>query len=412
MDDAPLDSDLDGLVRRLNESARGDGAAEPLPGEAEPYESPPHDVLHERSDWMLPRGGADGRERLSGLLELARGRQATDLFLVAGCAPVVRLHDQLRPLNNVALDAQEIENLAAAVVPPERRRRAARAGSVDLSFTLRDLGRFRCNVHRERGQWAMAIRLFPAGTPTLASLELPPELGRLAELRHGLVLVTGPTGAGKSTTLAALLGLITANRRVHVVTIEDPVEYEHRQGMAVVEQIEIGRDAPSFAVALRSALRQDPDVLFVGEMRDPESVAIVLTAAETGHLVFSTLHTGDASQSVSRIIDAHPSGQVNFVRAQLAASLAAIVSQQLLPRASGSGRVPAVELLLCNDAMRNLIQKGQLEQIKSQIALGRSAGMRTFDQSLAELVRKKLVDVGEARARARHAHEFELYLRG
>jgi twitching motility protein PilT len=284
-------------------------------------------------------------------------------------------------------------------------------GAVDFSLTLAGLGRFRCNVHRERSTWSAAIRLFPRELPEIEKLNLPEGVGRFAEMHHGLVLVTGPTGSGKSTTLAAILKRALARRRVHVITIEDPVEYEHPHGGSVVEHIEIGRDAPTFVKALRAALRQDPDILLVGEMRDRESISIAITAAETGHLVLSTLHTGDAPQTINRILDSYPAGQIEAVRTQLSISLAGIVSQRLLPRKDGAGRVPAVELVFASDAIRNLVRRGKIEQIGTQITLEQNAGMISLDQSLAELVRRGLVDLREARSRARAPNELELLLR-
>jgi len=221
------------------------------------------------------------------------------------------------------------------------------------------------------------------------------------------VLVTGPTGCGKSTTLAALLRRILSRRRVHLVTIEDPVEYEHAHEDSLVEHIEIGRDVPSFAHALRSVLRQDPDVVLIGEMRDPESMAIAISAGETGHLVLSTLHTGDAPQTIHRILDSFPANQMEAVRAQLSVSLAGIISQQLLPRIDEPGRVPAVEVLMATPAVRNLIRQGKIEQLRSQITLGRAMGMLELDRALSDLVRRGLVDEREARVRARIPNEFD-----
>jgi twitching motility protein PilT len=321
----------------------------------------------------------------------------------------VRVDGHLRPIVPGSLDVADVARLCSALVPENRRAELASAGAVDLSWGTARTGRVRANVHRESGRWAAAIRLLPAAIPTLAELNLPPELANLADLRHGLVLVTGPAGSGKSTTLASLLAIINNTRRAHVISIEDPIEYRHPAGQSLIEQIEVGRDTPAFHVALRSALRQAPDVLLVGEMRDAETISLAVTAAETGHLVFSTLHTGDAAQSVTRILDSYPAGQVGFVRSQLAAALAAVVSQQLLPR-KGSGRVPAVEILIATEAVRNLIQKGQGEQLGTQVQLSREKGMRSLDQSLAELVRAGLVEREEARARARRTREFELLL--
>jgi twitching motility protein PilT len=300
--------------------------------------------------------------------------------------------------------------LCAALVPAERRESAGRRGSADFSFRLGGHGRFRCNVHRERGRWAAAVRLFPEEPPDLESLHLPAGLARFAERHYGLILVTGPTGCGKTTTLAALIRRILQQRRVHLVTIEDPVEYEHEHGESIVEHVEIGRDAGSFAGALRSVLRQDPDVLLIGEMRDPESIGIALTAAETGHLVLSTLHTGDAPQTIHRILDSHPASQVDALRAQLASSLAGIVSQQLLPRADGRGRVPAVEVMTLTPGMRNLIRRGKIEQLRSQMSLERSTGAIDLDESLSTLVRNGWVDFEEARARARAPEDFGKWL--
>ncbi|RMF71278.1 MAG: PilT/PilU family type 4a pilus ATPase [Acidobacteria bacterium] len=363
-----------------------------------------------RADWVLPRRTVEGAERLEAQLRQAREHGATDLLLVRGVPPVIRVNGRLVALPGAALDRQEVARLCAAAVPPGRRDEVAARGAIDFGFTLPGLGRFRANVHRASDAWSAAIRVFPAELPTLESLNLPPELAQLVRRQHGLLLVTGPTGCGKTSTLAALLGVVMQARPGHVITIEDPVEYVLPHGRCVVEQIEIGRDAPSFADALRSAMRQDPDVLMVGEMRDAESMANVVTAAETGHLVFSTLHTSNAAQTISRIVDAHPSQESAIIRAQLAGSLVAVVSQQLVPRADGEGRVPVVEVMVANDAVCNLIRKGQIEQLAAQVSLGKHEGMLSFDASLARLVRRGLVDVEEARRRARHLKEFELLL--
>jgi twitching motility protein PilT len=325
---------------------------------------------------------------------------------------MARVDGDITPLETELLAAAETAAMCAALVPRERRAAVATSGAVDFSLTLAGLGRFRCNVHRERSMWSAAIRLFPRELPEIEDLNLPAGLGAFAEMHHGLVLVTGPTGSGKSTTLAAILTRALARRRAHVITIEDPVEYEHPHGGSVVEHIEIGRDAPTFVKALRAALRQDPDILLVGEMRDRESISIAITAAETGHLVFSTLHTGDAPQTINRILDSYPAGQIEAVRTQLSVSLAGIVSQRLLPRKDGAGRVPAVELVFASDAIRNLVRRGKIEQIRTQIALEQNAGMVSLDQSLADLVRRGLVDLREARGRARAPNELESLLRG
>lgn len=408
------DPQLDALVRQLNEMT----GAEDAPGQGTESAEPPATgstagattAAPVRREWQLPRRTVEGEERLEGQLRLARGRHATDLLLVAGSPPVARVNGRLMALATEPLDRDEVGRLCASVVPAARREELARRGAIDFGFSLPGLGRFRANVHRASGSWSAAIRIFPAGLPTLEGLNLPPELGQLVEAPHGLLLVTGPTGCGKTSTLAALVGLVMRRRPGHVITLEDPVEYVLPHGKCVVEQIEIGRDALSFASALRSALRQDPDVLLLGEMRDPDSIANAVTAAETGHLVLSTMHTANASQTISRIVDAHPGGEGTLVRTQLAGSLIAVVTQQLVPRADGEGRVPVVEVMRANDAVRNLIRKGQIEQLGAQVSLGRQEGMLSFDASLARLVRRGLVGAEEARRRARHLKEFELLL--
>jgi len=406
------DPSLDALIRRLNDAARRSGepdptAEEPSPGDA----GAGAPEVEARSDWTLSAEDSEARDRLNGLLARCREIHSTDLTLVAGAPPMARIDGDLTPLEADRLGASETAAMCAALVPRERRAAVSASGAVDFSLTLTGLGRFRCNVHRERSTWSAAIRLFPRELPEIEELNLPEGLGRFAEMHHGLVLVTGPTGSGKSTTLAAILKRALARRRVHVITIEDPVEYEHPHGGSVVEHIEIGRDAPTFVKALRAALRQDPDILLVGEMRDRESISIAITAAETGHLVLSTLHTGDAPQTINRILDSYPAGQSEAVRTQLSVSLAGIVSQRLLPRKDGAGRVPAVEVVFASDAIRNLVRRGKIEQIRTQITLEQSAGMISLDQSLADLVRRGLVDLREARSRARAPNELESLLR-
>ena len=404
------DPELDALIRRLNDAAREGGAAHGAAPE-ELAAGSPCETPHGRPDWALPASDPGAMDRLRSLLARCREIHATDLTLVAGTPPTARTDGDLSAIAADPLSTEETAALCAALVAPERRTILARCGAVDFSLSFKGLGRVRCNVHRERGSWSAAIRLFPTDRPDLRDLDLPPALARFAEMHHGLVLVTGPTGCGKSTTLAALLELILATRSVHVITIEDPVEYEHPHGRSVVEHVEIGRDAPSFVQALRSALRQDPDVLLIGEMRDRESISIAITAAETGHLVLSTLHTGDAPQTINRILDSYPAEQIETVRTQLSVSLAGIVSQRLLPRKDGGGRIPAVELVFASDGIRNLVRRGKIEQLKSQIGLEQGYGTISLDHSLVDLVRRGLVDLAEARRRARAPNEFDAMLR-
>ncbi len=406
------DPDLEDQIRSLNAAAEGQARhVEAEDGAAYLPDVPPAETSQQRLlAWRLDSPTEDGREWLLDLLRRARKAHASDLVLVTGSSPVIRHNGALEPLGDTVLSAGATTMLCSALVPGASRAKLEANGSADFSFSRPGLGRFRCNVHRERGRWAAAIRVFPDGAPDLEALNLPPVLGRFAELEHGLVLVTGPTGSGKSTTLAALIRRLLTHRAAHVITIEDPIEYEHEDDRSVIEHIEIGRDAPSFAQALRAALRQDPDVLLIGEMRDPESISIAITAAETGHLVFSTLHTGDAPQTINRILDSYPPRQLETVRVQLSISLAGIISQQLLPRIDGQGRVPATEVLFATPAVRNLIRKGKIEQLRSQFTLERSVGNLSFDESLASLALRGLVDADEARFRARNPHELEMLL--
>ncbi len=278
-----------------------------------------------------------------------------------------------------------------AVVPPPARRTLDRNKAVDLGFSRPASsparGRYRINIHHQRGALAGSIRLFPEGIPTLKSLNLPPALRELALARQGLVLITGPTGCGKSSTLAAIIDLINSERRHHVVTIEDPVEYVHTNRSALIEQIEVGRDAPDFASSIRSILRQNPDVILVGEMRDAETMATALTAAETGHLVLSTLHTNDTSQAVSRVLDNFPAGNQTQMRQQLSLALLAVVAQQLVPGVDGR-RYPAVEILRASSGVRSLIRKGDDHQLYTAISTGRADGMISMEQSLAEMAER------------------------
>ncbi len=406
MTDSIRDSALDALVRELNRRDAGEAADAPReavgPGEA------------------APAGGALVREGdpLERLLVQAVRREATDLLLVPGSAPVLRLGGRLAAVDAPALDEEEIRTMLVPHLPARARAELGAQGAVDFSLRLAAEGgsgrpayRFRVNLHRQRGQLAAAIRALPREVPTLASLNLPVSLGELARATRGLVLVCGPSGAGKTSTLAALVGEINRTRTCHVVTIEEPIEYEHANGRSIIEQVEVGLDVPSFAAALRASLRQDPEVLLVGEMRDLESVAIALTAAETGHLVLSTLHTSDAAQAIHRIIDVHPAGQQSQIRQQLALALHAILCQQLVPRLDGKGRVPVVELLLATDAVRHQIRKERIENLRNEITLGKRLGMISLEESLVRLVRAGLISAAEAKLRAIHPEEFDTLLK-
>jgi len=279
----------------------------------------------------------------------------------------------------------------------------------DASFRVSGLGRFRINLHRERGRAAAAVRALPTRVPRLASLNLPPGIEHVTQLPRGLVLVGGPTGSGKTTTLAALVDEINRRAPRHIITIEDPIEYEHAHVQSVVEQVEIGVDAPDFPTALRAALRQAPDVIVVGEMRDPETMRIALAAAETGHLVLSTVHTSDAASTVGRVADSFPVERQNTVRQELAMALAAVITQQLLPRIGG-GLVPAVEILMVGYGARQHIRKNGLQHLHQEMTITRRHGSLTLEDSLAQLVKSGLVERQEALARAAHTEELEKLL--
>jgi|ERR1051326_771832 twitching motility protein PilT len=337
-------------------------------------------------------------------------RNASDLLLIAGNPPIMRLAGRLVKTEGAPLEANEVASLFAPLVVGRVRAQLDASGATDFSLRMTSR-RFRVNVHRQRGTLAAAIRSLPTEIPTLQQLNLPPQLAELVKPTRGLVLVCGPTGSGKTTTLAALVGEINRNEQRHIVTIEDPIEYEHRNQKSVIEQIEVGRDSPSFAEALRASLRQDPDVILVGEMRDLETVATALTAAETGHLILSTLHTSDAAQAIHRIIDVFPPSQQNQIKQQLALSLNAIVCQQLIPLRDGAARAVAVEVLMANYPVRNHIRNDKLQQLTTEITIAKRQGMISLEESLARLVREGQITIEDARIRAPRPDELDSLLR-
>ena len=327
--------------------------------------------------------GTPGLERL--LRELV-GRGASDLHLTVGQRPTLRIDGALRELEETAvLVSADTEGLAAALLTTDQRRRFDEEHDLDFAFDVPGLARFRGNCFRQRGRIALALRHIPHRVESLEELGLPPIVSRLAARPRGLVLVTGPTGSGKSTTLAAMVDLINRRRCGHVITIEDPIEFLHPHRRCIVNQREVGGDTRSFATGLKYALRQDPDVILVGEMRDAETIGAALTIAETGHLVLSTLHTNSAADSVNRVVDAFPAHSQQQVRTQLASVLEGVVTQILLPRALGSGRVVATEVLVCTDAIRAVIRDEKVHQIRSLMEAGRRHGMQTMNDSLARL---------------------------
>jgi twitching motility protein PilT len=347
---------------------------------------------------------------LEQLLATAASRHASDVLLIAGAPAMFRITGALTPAASAPLDDEDVRSLVLPLLEPAQSDELRTRRSVDLGFHRENLGRFRVNIHYQRGTVAASIRLLPTRIPTLELLNLPPTLAKLADRRQGLVLVTGPTGSGKSSTLAALIDLINSRRAAHIVTIEDPVEYQHVNRTAVIEQIEVGRDTPDFAVTLRSLMRQSPDVILVGEMRDAETIATALTAAETGHLVLSTLHTNDAIQSMSRILDTFPAGNQPQIRQQLSLALAAVIAQQLVPGIDGATRWPATEIMIATDAVRALIRKGDDHQLLSQISTRKAEGMMTMEQSLTELVRGGRITHDTAHAHGYRAEDLQRYL--
>ena len=358
------------------------------------------------------RARSDEKGLLDQFLDSAVQRGASDLLLVAGSAPVLRINGALNTGMSRVLSDADLRGLLLSILTAEQQKELQTRKSLDFSFVRRSIGRFRANFHYQRGTLAAAIRVLPEQIPTLEGLHLPPGLAALAERRQGLVLLTGPTGCGKSSTIAALIELVNTRRRDHIITIEDPIEYEHPNRTSVVEHIALGHDTPSFAEAVRAAMRQIPNVILIGEMRDAETMAAALTAAETGHLVFSSLHTNDAAQTVLRILDIFPSGYQSQIRQQLSLALLAVISQRLVPAANGVGRHPAVEVMLASSAIRNLIRQGNDHQIRAHIENSRNDGMMTMEQSLAELVRSERISRETAFDHSHHPQDLRRYLGG
>ena len=341
------------------------------------------------------------------LLEAAVKYSATDIHLTAGSPPAFRVNSELGILKSCpAIMPEDTFKIAKSLLCDNKFSVLERDGEIDFSFSKSGLGRFRVNIYRQRGTYSIAIRSLPFHIPSFESLRLPQSIKGFAKKTKGLVLATGPTGSGKSTTLASLLNVINQERRCHIITIEDPIEYLHRHCNSLVDQREIGSDTKSFAAALRAALREDPDVILVGEMRDPETISIALTAAETGHLVFSTLHTVGAAKTIDRIIDAFEPSQQNQVKSQLATVLEGVVSQQLVPRRDGKGIVLACEVMFVSSAIRNLIREGKPYQINSVIQTSSNAGMQTLEGALAQLVNDGVVSFDDALVRAADAQYF------
>lgn len=325
---------------------------------------------------------------LEELLKYAVNSGASDIHITVGVPPTARINGELVPIGTEKLDTGDTEAIVEEVLGKEHLREYKQRGEVDLSYSVKGLGRFRINVYRQRGSSSMALRVVALRIPTLDELGLPESVGELSKKTRGLVLVTGPTGSGKSTTLAAMIDLINKERNCHILTLEDPIEYLHKHNKSIVNQREIGYDSQTFASGLRAALRQDPDVILVGEMRDLETISTALTAAETGHLVLSTLHTIGADKTIDRIIDVFPPYQQQQIRVQLSTVLQGVVSQNLINSRDGKKRVLAVEVMIATPAIRNLIREGKAHQIITSMQTGGKYGMQTMDASLAKLYKE------------------------
>jgi twitching motility protein PilT len=345
----------------------------------------------------MDNGSPQPRFTIHQLLKVMVDRGASDLHITTGSPPQLRIDGSLVPLKTPPLDPIETKQLCYAVLSEEQVARFERNHELDLSFGVRGLSRFRANIFMQRGAVAGAFRTIPFKIHTFEELGLPPVVAQLSNVPRGLVLVTGPTGSGKSTTLAALIDKINRERRQHIVTIEDPIEYVHPNKLSVVNQREVGSDTKSFKDALKYVLRQDPDVVLVGEMRDLETIEAALTISETGHLVFATLHTNGAINAINRVIDVFPAHQQAQVRAQLSFVLQGVLSQNLLPRADGPGRALALEIMIPNAAIRNLIREDKIHQIYSAMQTGQAtSGMQTLNQSLLTLYLRRIISLDDA----------------
>ncbi len=337
---------------------------------------------------------------LDGLLRTVMENGASDLHVSPGLPPILRIDGNLTPFGDTPLTPEDVEQLLFSMLSTEQRRALEQEWEIDFSYGIHGVGRFRVNIYRERGNYAAALRTVVSEVPSIEAMGLPPIVEKTAESPRGLILVTGPTGSGKSTTLAAMINHINETRAEHILTVEDPIEFIHKSKKSVIHQRELAQDTRSFARALKSALREDPDIILVGEMRDLDTISLALTAAETGHLVMGTLHTSSAASTVDRIIDVFPEGQQQQVRMQLSNSLVAVFSQTLLPRlqpdGTKKGRIMAQEIMIVNNAIANLIREGKAAQIYSVLQTGSAFGMQTLETALKNLYKQKLVTLEDA----------------
>jgi len=344
---------------------------------------------------------------LNELLETTIRKKASDLHLVTGIPPVLRINGSLIRMDEAKLSPQDTEKFAKQILGDDFDS-INEKGEMDLSYSLSGLGRFRVNVYKQRGTFAMAIRVVGASVPEIDDLGLPEVVKELSLSKRGLILVTGPAGSGKSTTLAAMINEINKNKSSHIITLEDPIEFLHKHDKSIVEQREIGKDTKNFRSALRAVLREDPDVILIGELRDLDTISVALTAAETGHLVLSTLHTIGVAKTINRLVDVFPPHQQQQVKIQLSSVLGGIVSQQLVPTADGKSRICAAETMISTNAIQNMIREGKTYQIESALQTGSKYGMKTMDMSLVELYKKKLISYEDALS---HAVDREMLIR-
>lgn len=360
------------------------------------------------SESKLIGNTADAKDRIHKLLVELNDSKGSDLHLKVGQPPIFRIHGKLVRKNFPPLTLEDIKSMVTVILKDDQKRHLLEFRELDASYALPGVARFRVNVFFQNGNLGAVLRIIPINIQSIEDLGLPDVSRSFCDLARGLVLVTGPTGSGKSTTLAAMIDYINSNKKLHVITIEDPIEFLHADKVSVINQRELGSDTHSFAEALRHVMRQNPDVILVGELRDLETVSLAMTAAETGYLVFATLHTADSAQTIDRMVDVFSPEQQPQIRMQLASSLRGVISQTLLPKISG-GRTAAFEVLVCHSGVRNLIREGKTHQIYNLIQTGGKSGMRLLDQNLKELLEKGLVTFDEAIAKSSNPGEFERF---